>query len=228
MGRIYFVFVFAVSYLAASFCNGLALPIQQTLPSGEDWNTLEQRYGQVCDYAGNWCYKDTNNSWWEFPEQGEGHWGFPLDPSSYQTGYPAQGNAVRYFTFPGTSIGVPGVQVSGGWAPEGWTQARPGPSGSNDWDEENWTGTPGGGGLIDYLFSGLLSGVHYLLNGLPEWSWDIPDEVYGAMNYVAGFNRYFPVSEVLVLVGVTLMIFMAVWGVKLVIKVIDWVADIIP
>jgi hypothetical protein len=82
--------------------------------------------------------------------------------------------------------------------------------------------------ITDFLL-GLLAGViQWVLGLLPAWSFHLP---VGLADYIANmkyFDDILPISEVLHCVTLACTLFTAMTTYKLVIKLADWIADVIP
>lgn len=78
----------------------------------------------------------------------------------------------------------------------------------------------------------LLDVLHYLLQGLiavlPAWAVNIPDTVSTLINTFLAYNALLPAVECMTVMTLFLTLGGAVSGLKWAVKVIDYIADIIP
>lgn len=75
------------------------------------------------------------------------------------------------------------------------------------------------------LVTVLLEGVDAVL---PDWDWSLPSGVKQLLGYVLSCDSWLPMSELLTVVGVMLSATVAYVGFKWLVKLIDWIADVIP
>jgi len=82
--------------------------------------------------------------------------------------------------------------------------------------------------ITDWALGLVSSLIEWLLSVLPQWSFHLPG---GFMDFIAGmksYDDYFPISEVLTCLALTVSLFSAMLTYKLVVKIIDWVTAVIP
>jgi uncharacterized membrane protein len=82
--------------------------------------------------------------------------------------------------------------------------------------------------ITDVMLRIIATLIDWLFAVLPAWSVSLPAGVTTAVRFVLSYDAYLPVSETLLVISLTVGCIMAVQGVKWTIKVIDWVADVIP
>lgn len=72
------------------------------------------------------------------------------------------------------------------------------------------------------VFIGLVVGL------LPDWDWTLPAIVTEAVSRVKAWDAVFPITETFTCLTVAVTFVAAMVGWKWTIKVVDWIADIIP
>lgn len=82
--------------------------------------------------------------------------------------------------------------------------------------------------IMDLLIQLFVNSLGAMFALLPEWSWELPPSIGALISSVMTFDDILPISEALaggsLLFGTFAVIITAKW----VIKIIDWIADIIP
>jgi hypothetical protein len=79
--------------------------------------------------------------------------------------------------------------------------------------------------ILLQLFAGV---IDWGLSQLPTWSCSLPSGVSTVVATAKAFDAYVPVTEVLACVALAATLVVALQAWKWVIKIIDWIADIIP
>ncbi len=82
--------------------------------------------------------------------------------------------------------------------------------------------------IIDLLLQFLLTLAQGIFGLLPAWEWPIPPEVALFVNWITGFNLFAPINELMAVTAVSATAFGAMIALKGVLKIVDWIADIIP
>lgn len=70
--------------------------------------------------------------------------------------------------------------------------------------------------------------LSWVLYTLPEWELALPAGFKDLVATLRGLDGVLPVSEVFLCMGIGGSLFVAMLGFKMTIKVIDWIADVIP
>lgn len=63
---------------------------------------------------------------------------------------------------------------------------------------------------------------------LPEWTPEIPDGIGDVMQFLLAFDAVLPVSETLSVAAISVGAVGAFVGLKWLIKLVDWIMDVIP
>lgn len=82
--------------------------------------------------------------------------------------------------------------------------------------------------ITELLLKLLQNTIVFFESVRPEWEWTLPEGVTTAVAMMKGFNNVVPVNEVLICASLYVGLITALVGWKWLIKVIDWIADVIP
>lgn len=75
------------------------------------------------------------------------------------------------------------------------------------------------------LLDGLLT---WALSVRPSWDVHLPAGVTGVIQFLLGLDAILPVSEVLLILSLTVSLVVALTSWKWSVKLVDWIADVIP
>lgn len=73
--------------------------------------------------------------------------------------------------------------------------------------------------------------VNWLIVVRPEWDMSIDNEnqqIHWAFTWIHGLDPYLPVTETFVCLAAMITLVVALQGWKWVVKLVDWIADVIP
>jgi hypothetical protein len=82
--------------------------------------------------------------------------------------------------------------------------------------------------ITDALLNILLALVGGIWSIVPEWDLTIGDQPEFLASWLTQWNAFVPVTELFQISGLVSGVFLAFVGIKMVIKVVDWIADVIP
>lgn len=77
--------------------------------------------------------------------------------------------------------------------------------------------------LLIIIVDAVVASVHSM-----EWGLTLPASVHAFISMMLSYDDLLPISDVMGAGGATFLVFTTSWGVKILIKVADWIADVIP
>jgi len=82
--------------------------------------------------------------------------------------------------------------------------------------------------ITDALLNIFLAALNWAWGLLPAWDVPVPPEIAALVSELSKWNKIVPFAELMLITGLFASVFGAVVAFKAIIKVVDWVADIIP
>jgi hypothetical protein len=82
--------------------------------------------------------------------------------------------------------------------------------------------------ITDAMLKIIATLIDWILGLLPPWQVSLPAGVTTALRFVLSYDAYLPVTETLTVVSLFVGCVMAVQGFKWSVKVVDYIADVIP
>ncbi len=83
--------------------------------------------------------------------------------------------------------------------------------------------------MITNAFLDFLSGLMQWVSSVrPSWTMSLPTALTDLITTIRAYDAFIPVTEGLTIVGLFCTCVAAVQGFKWTIKIVDWIADIIP
>lgn len=82
--------------------------------------------------------------------------------------------------------------------------------------------------IIEALFAIFTACLNAFIVLRPEWDPELPENIARGILFVRNWDAIMPASELMICCSITLAGFAAVFVWKWLIKLIDWIADIIP
>jgi len=82
--------------------------------------------------------------------------------------------------------------------------------------------------VIDFLLNMMKTLMQSIIATRPAWSWSLPSSISDAIGYLRQFDTILPVTEIMTCCGLSATLFAVMNGWKYIIKVVDYIADVIP
>ena len=82
--------------------------------------------------------------------------------------------------------------------------------------------------IINALLDIMHGLIAWIIANRPAWDVHLPDGVQTLISALKGFDNFLPVTETFTVIAARVALFAATTGVKWTIKVVDYVADVIP
>lgn len=82
--------------------------------------------------------------------------------------------------------------------------------------------------ITDAILKLVLTVLQWAWGLVPTWSIAVPSQIDGLVSELSKWNKLVPFSELMSIASLVGSLFLAQVGFKVVVKVIDWITNVIP